>query len=109
MEIAITIGVVVVVIGLLAYTFISNNKIKKNGIEAEAEVVRIDVRVTEKQNADGSIETDTDKTYIVRYKTQTGDEVEARLNNPGLIGPNEGDIIKIKYLPEKPNRVVRVK
>ena len=109
MEIIIPIVVVVAVVILLVYTFISHNKIRKNGIEAEAEVVRIDVTVTKTQNTDGTVETDTEKAYIIRYKTQDGEEIETRLDNPGFIGPREGDIIKIKYLPEKPRKVIRVK
>ena len=50
----------------------------------------------------------TNKTYYVKYKNQDGDEIEAMLQNPSM-KMSEGDIIKIKYLPEKPNRVIRIK
>lgn len=100
--------IVVVVLSLLIYSIITNNKIKKNGIEAKGEISRIDVLNTQNVNEDGSVDVDTTKTYFVKYKNQDGEEIEARLNNPSFI-QKQGDIIKIKYLPEKPYTVVRIK
>ena len=72
----------------------------KNGIEADAVITRIE---------DEGIGTDTSFNYYVRY-TMNGQAVEAKLSNPGFgKGLEVGAQIRIKYLPEKPNIVVRVK
>ena len=106
----IIIGVILlIVVAGGIYAFISYNKIKKNGIEAEAEVSRINVERTERiDNDTNMIETETSKTYYVKYKNENGEEIESLLSNPKM-GLKEGDIIKIKYLPENTKNVIRVK
>ena len=109
MNIWIIVGIVAVVVVICVISFISTNKIKKNGIEAEAEISKINVTTTQTiHDEDGTSDIDTTETYFVKYKTQDGEEIEARLLNPKM-GLKEGDIIKIKYLPEKPNKVIRIK
>ena len=109
MDTYLIIGVLLIFIIVGVILFISTNKIKKNGVEAEAEVSRIDVRVTKTiHDETGMVDTATTKTYYVKYKNQDGNEIEAMLQNPSM-KMSEGDIIKIKYLPEKPNRVIRIK
>lgn len=106
--IIITIGIVIIVLGGIVFTIISNNKIKKNGIEAEAEIFRIEVERTRTiDNESGMVDESETRNYFVKYKNQEGQEIEAKLNNPKM-NSKEGDIIKIKYLPEKPNKVVRI-
>lgn len=100
---------VLVVFGGGIYTFLANNKIKKNGIEVEAEISRIDIEEIEVENDESNmIETETTKKYYVKYKNENGEVIEALLNNP-KIGLKEGNKIKIKYLPEKPKNVLRIK
>ena len=85
-------------------TFIRNNNIRKIGIEADADVVKIEEH--DSVDSDGSIT--TTYTYYVIYRAQDGKEVTAAVNK----APRKtrvGDVIKIKYLPEKPNYVVFVK
>ena len=108
---SIIIIIIIVVLLVIAgiYAFMSFNKIKKNGIETEAEVSRIEVERTQSINHDiDMIETETTKHYYVKYKNENGEEIESLLSNPKM-GLQEGDIIKIKYLPEKTKNVIRVK
>ena len=76
-------------------------KVKQEGIEADAFVSRVD----EDEYTDSDGMTTTTKKYIVRYTTQDGKVVEARLANPrkGLV---MGDRVKIKYLAENPKYAV---
>ena len=94
---------VAVIIGGVVYSIIHMNKVKKEGIEADAFVSRIDVE--ESTDSDGM--TSTTEKYFVRYTGQDGKQIEARLANPrkGLV---MGDRIKVKYLPEKPKYAVMV-
>ena len=102
-------GIVIAIILICIISFINTNKIKKNGIETEAEISRINITTTQTINdEDGTTDFDTTETYFVKFKTQNGEEIETRLPNPKM-GLREGDIIKIKYLPEKPNKVIRIK
>ena len=81
-------------------SFITTNKIKKNGIETEAEISRINVTTTQTiHDEDGTTDIDTTETYFVKFKTQDGEEIETRLPNPKM-GSREGD---------KPNKVIRIK
>ena len=109
MEYAITVAIILVVVVLVVVSIISTNKIKKNGVEAEAKISRIVIRNTQTVHEDtGLVDNDTDETYYVKFKHQNGEEIEALLTNP-RIGLREEDMIKIKYLPEKPNKVVMMK
>lgn len=94
---------VAVIIGGVVYSLIHMNKVKREGIEADAFVSRIDV--DESTDSDGM--TSTTEKYFVRYMGQDGKMVEARLANPkkGLL---MGDRIKVKYLAEKPKYAVMV-
>ena len=106
----IIIGVIaVVIVAFVVYAIVSTNKIKKNGIEAEAVVSQIRVEVTNTVHDDtGFVDTDRNETVYVRYKTQDGKEVEAMLQNTRM-RMKEGDTVKIKYLPENPGRALMVK
>ena len=90
------------IIGGIVYSMMQTNKVKRDGIEADAFVTRVDVE--ESTDSDGT--TSTTEKYFVRYTGQDGKVVEARLMNPGkaLV---MGDRIKVKYLPEKPKYVVK--
>ena len=94
---------VVAILALVAATVFVFYKIhytKKNGIETVGTITRIE---------DESMGEDVTYGYYVRY-TLNGQEVEAKLSNPGFgKGIEVGAQIKIKYLPEKPNIVVRMK
>ena len=101
--------VFIFILGVLIYNIVMNNRIKNEGFEAQAIVSRIDINVTETIHEGSNItDTDTTKTYYVKYKDQFDNEYEAKLNNPSW-NLKEGDNITIKYLPEKPEVVVKIK
>ncbi|MBQ8954371.1 MAG: DUF3592 domain-containing protein [Clostridia bacterium] len=105
MWVYIGIGVVVVavVIGFV-FNYKRSKAINENGIEADAVVSR--VKEIEKDNDDGSQEYEYE--YFVKYKTQSGETVEAKLGNPPRF-LTEGKQLRVKYLPEKPKYVLMVK
>ena len=101
--IAIAIFAIAVIAGAV-YVIKRNQKINQNGIEVDAVVSR--VKEIEKDNDDGSHETEYE--YFVRYQNQSGESVEAKLGNPPRFLA-EGTQLRVKYLPEKPKFVLRVK
>lgn len=99
------IGVAVVVVAIVAvYSILRNKKINENGIEADAVVARIDTDT--QTDADGSVS--TNETYYVEYQNAEGQIVTAKLGNPPF-GAVVGTTMRVKYLPEKPKYVRRVK
>ncbi len=78
---------------------------KRNGIEADAVVTRIE--------EESGFDPDVTYNYYVRFTRSDGEmngqEAEARLSNPGFgKGLEVGARIRIKYLPENPKAAVRV-
>ena len=101
----IIIGIVVVVVVVIGvYSFLRNKKINENGIEADAVVSRIDTDTN--TDADGSVS--TNETYYVDYQNAEGQIVTAKLGNPPF-GAVVGTTMRVKYLPEKPKYVRRIK
>ena len=101
----IIIGIVVVVVVIVAvYSFLRNKKINENGIEADAVISRIDTDT--QTDSDGSVS--TNETYYVDYQNAEGEIVTAKLGNPPF-GAVVGTAMRVKYLPEKPKYVRRVK
>ena len=97
-------AVVALIIGYVIYTVIRNRKIRKNGVEADAVVSRIE----EEQTVSSEDGVDYTYTHYVTYRNPQGETVEAKLDHaPGRI--RVGDTVKIKYLPEKPHFAVLVK
>lgn len=101
--VAIAVAAVAAVIAII-FTVKRYTAIKKNGVEADAVVSRI--KEVENQNDDGSY--DTTYTYYVKFTTQDGQTVEAKLGSAPRF-TREGDRLRIKYLPEKPKNVILVK
>ena len=111
-------GVIVIVIVIIvaaAFTAKRNNAIKQSGIETDAVVTR--VREDVSTDDDGSVS--YSYTFFVTYRTLEGQTVEAQLASGKSfdirIGKNvwdrdlhEGSRVRIKYLPEKPNYVIRI-
>ena len=99
------IGVAVVVVAIVAvYSFLRNKKINENGMEADAVISRIDTDT--QTDSDGSVS--ENKTYYVEYQNAEGGIVTAKLGNPPF-GAAVGTAMRVKYLPEKPKYVRRVK
>ena len=96
--------VVVVIVTVFVFTIVRNNAIKKNGIETDAVVSRIDEDTS--TDSDGSIS--TSYTYYVNYQMEDGTVVEAKLGKVPF-NTRQGQQLRIKYLPEKPKYVIAVK
>ena len=97
-------AVVALIIGYVIYTVIRNSKIRKNGVEVDAVVSRIE----EEQTVSSEDGVDYTYTHYVTYRSPQGEAVEAKLDHaPGRT--RVGDTVKIKYLPEKPHFAVLVK
>ena len=95
--------VIVLVVGAV-FTIRRNQAIQKNGVEADAVVSRIE----ENENRDNDGHVDFTYTYYVRYQTQEGKTVEAKLGNePAHLFV--GSRLRIKYLPDKPRYVIPAK
>ena len=91
------------IIGIIVFNIIRSNKIRKNGVEADAVISRIEEQ--ESVDADGSL--DVTYTYYVSYRTQDGQIIEAKLNHaPGRT--RVGEQVHIKYLPEKPKYAILI-
>ena len=96
--------IAVAAIAAIIFTVKRNNAIQKNGIEADAEVSRIVEH--EKEGNDATSE--VTYTYYVKYRTQDGQTIEAKLGNePAHI--RVGSQLRIKYLPDKPKYVIPAK
>ena len=86
----IAIVAVAAIVGIV-FVFKRNSAIKKNGIEADAVVSRIKEEEIERENGFY----DVNYVYYVKYQTQDGNTVEAKLNGaPALT--REGE--KPKYV-----------
>jgi hypothetical protein len=97
-------AVAALIVGVGIYSIIRNSKIRKNGVEADAIVSRIEEDWT--TSSEGGA--DYTEVYYVTFLDQNGQTVEARLNSqPGHT--RVGDSVRIKYLPEKPHFAVIVK
>lgn len=103
MKIYIVLGIIAVVVIVAVLNIIRVFKIRKNGIETDAVISRIE----EQDSSDGDDYTVV-YIYYISYRTQEGKTVEAKLNHaPGRT--RVGDQVRIKYLPEKPNHAIIVK
>ena len=92
--------VILFIIVAAGYVFYNIQRIKKNGIETDAVITRIE---------DVGTGTDTSYDYYVCY-TERGQKIETKISNPGFgKGLEIGAEIRIKFLPEKPNIVVWIK
>lgn len=107
--------IVIVIIAGVVFTAKRNNAIKRSGIVTNAVVTR--VKENESTDEDGHVS--YSYTFYVTYRTQEGQSVEAQLASGKSfdikIGKmawdrdlHEGSNVRIQYLPEKPNYVIRV-
>ena len=107
--------IVALMIGGIIYTTKRNNEIKQSGIETDAVVSRI--KENECVDSDGFVT--TSYTYYVTYRSMDGQTVEAKLGSgksvdnrvfgkPWDSDLGEGVKVRIKYLPEKPQYVIRI-
>ena len=85
---------------MVIYSILRNKKINDNGIEADAVISRIDT--------DYDSEGSPSEIYFVDYVNAEGQTVTAKLGNPPA-NAYQGMPMRIKYLPEKPKFVRRMK
>ena len=93
--------IVAIIVAGVIYSIIFTRKVRKNGIEADAVLTRIEVDT----DSDGDITT----TYYVTYVNQEGQTVEAKLITAPPRSVREGAALRVKYLPEKPKYVLPLK
>jgi len=86
------------------WAFVVSKKVKKEGIETDAVVSRVELREWGDLEAHNSITEE----YYITYRNQDGQDVEAMLTNPGNHTFKEGDTIKVKYLPDRQDYPVMV-
>ncbi len=106
--------IAVVILVVVIFTAKRNNEIKQNGIEADAVVTT--VKEHESTDEDGFVS--VSYTFYVTYRTMEGKTVEAKLASGKSIDNRivkawdsdlrQGSKVRIKYLPEKPNYVIRI-
>ena len=82
-----------------------NRAIRKNGIEVNATISKIEERDT--VDSDGGVS--TTYTYFVKFTTVDGNTAEAMLGEIFQKSYRVGDELRVMYLPEKPNYAVPVK
>ena len=105
MLVKVIIGVIIAaVLAGFVYNYKRSKAINEKGIETEAVVSRI--KEIEGEDADGR--RDVRYEYYVKYQTEAGQTVEAKLGNPPRF-LMEGTQLRVKYLPEKPKYVLAVK
>ncbi len=97
---AVLAGIAVVLVIIAVYCVLRNRKINENGIEADAVISRVDT--------DYDSEGSPSEIYFVDYVNAEGQTVTAKLGNPPM-NAYQGMPMRIKYLPEKPRFVRRVK
>ena len=107
---------VLAIVAAIIYTTLRNRAINQRGVEAEAEVTRISEQ--ESWSDDGGLDVHT--YYYVTYRTMSGQTVEAQLGSGKSVDVRFGkrlwdeDLkvgtrVHIRYLPEKPEYVIRIR
>lgn len=83
------------------WAFIVSRKVKKEGIETEAVVSRIELHEWTAGTMEGSPSASVTEEYYVTYTNQEGQRIEAMLSNPDVKDLAAGTKIKIRYLPDR--------
>lgn len=96
-------AVVVLILAGFVIGMIRNRKIRRNGIEAQGVISRVE----ERYESDGESGSYT-FIYYVSYTTREGKTVEARLGKMTQTHFDVGQSIRVKYLPEKPEYVIPI-
>lgn len=90
------------------WAFAVSKKVKKEGIETEAVVSRVEIHEWTGGTGDTWAQNNVTEEYYITYTNQEGQTVEAMLTNPGSNTFKKGDRIKIKYLPGRQDYPVLV-
>ena len=90
------------------WAFAVSKKVKKEGIETEAVVSRVEIHEWTGGTGDTWAQNNVTEEYYITYTNQEGQTVEAMLTNPVSNTFKKGDRIKIKYLPGRQDYPVLV-
>ena len=91
------------------WAFVVTKKTKKEGIETDALVSRVELHEWSGGIGDVGTQDTISEDYYITYANQKGQTVEALLSNPGDHKFKEGDKIRIKYLPNRQDYPVLAK
>ena len=91
------------------WAFVVTKKVKKEGIETDALVSRVELHTWSGGTGDTETRDTVTEDYYITYTNQEGQAVEALLSNPGNHTFKKGDKITIKYLPDRQEYPVLVK
>ena len=90
-------GILIVIAVGGIWAWLRTKKTKRDGIETTAEISRVET--IESMDGDGMIS--RSKNYYVSFRQMDGSQIESLLSNPKK-GMEQGQQIKIRYLPESP-------
>ena len=90
------------------WAFIVTKKTKKEGIETDALITRIELHEWSGGTGDVGTSDSIAEDYYITYADQGGQNVEALLSNPGRHKFKDGDNIRIKYLSDRQDYPVLV-
>ena len=90
------------------WAFVVTKKTKKEGIETDAVVSRIELHEWS-NTGETWVQNDVTEEYYITYTDHNGRTVEAMLSNPGDHTFKVGDRMKIKYMPDREEYPVMVK
>ena len=98
-------AIIVIILAAFAiggiWAFVVSKKVKKQGVEADAVISRIEPHEWNGGTGDIWAHDSVTEDYYITYTNQEGQNVEAMLSNPGDHAFKIGDKIKIKYLPKR--------
>ena len=98
-------AIVIIILAAFAiggiWAFVFSKKVKKEGIETDAVVSRVELHEWGGGTGDTWAHDNITEEYYITYVNQEGQTVEALLSNPGDHTFKEGDKLKIKYLPDR--------
>ena len=83
------------------WAFVVTRKAKKEGIETDAVVTRVELHEWTNDTGDMIGPSTYTEEYYITYTNTDGQKVEAMLTNEGKNTFKEGDRMKIRYLPDR--------
>ena len=103
-------AIVIVVIIWAVFQFKKDSDINARGKEADAVISRIEWPQTKERAGRDKDKVDefSTATYYVKYQPEGSSTTTEAKAGPGFLGVKEGDHVRIKYLPQKPDYVLPV-
>lgn len=83
------------------WAFVVTRKVKKEGIETEAVVTRVELHEWSEMAGDTYFPDSYTEEYYVTFTNSDGQAVESMLTNEGDNKFKKGDRLKIRYLPDR--------